>query len=308
MYRTGNIPPLLADLVDMDSPAAVLDEVLFIMTLITPQMDPTRLTNAFNFAAGLYGGRWPGERECNTGFHDFRHITDTFLAMARLIHGAILNGHMLNEKQIYAGLVSAILHDAGYIQDADDGDGTGAKYTTVHVQRSMDFVQRYGQRYGLTQSEIPDCRQMILCTDLGIDIASLSFSSPRVELLGKLLGCADLIGQMADRIYLEKLFYLYREFEEGKVLDYADEMDLLAKTLSFFPAIDRRINEQLGGVHQLAKAHFAARWNISRNLYQETIEKQRRYLEFILSHPHCDPKKFLRRKNIVAQLIKRATA
>lgn len=235
MYRTGNTPPLLADLVDMDSPAAVLDEVLFIMTLITPQMDPTRLTNAFNFAAGLYGGRWPGERECNTGFHDFRHITDTFLAMARLIHGAILNGHMLNEKQIYAGLVSAILHDAGYIQDADDGDGTGAKYTTVHVQRSMDFVQRYGQRYGLTQSEIPDCRQMILCTDLGIDIPSLSFSSPRVELLGKLLGCADLIGQMADRIYLEKLFYLYREFEEGKVLDYADEMDLLAKTLSFFP-------------------------------------------------------------------------
>jgi hypothetical protein len=235
MYRTGNIPPLLADLVDMDSPAAVLDEVLFIMTLITPQMDPTRLTNAFNFAAGLYGGRWPGERECNTGFHDFRHITDTFLAMARLIHGAILNGHMLNEKQIYAGLVSAILHDAGYIQDADDGDGTGAKYTTVHVQRSMDFVQRYGQRYGLTQSEIPDCRQMILCTDLGIDIASLSFSSPRVELLGKLLGCADLIGQMADRIYLEKLFYLYREFEEGKVLDYADEMDLLAKDPLVFP-------------------------------------------------------------------------
>jgi hypothetical protein len=60
MYRTGNIPPLLADLVDMDSPAAVLDEVLFIMTLITPQMDPTRLTNAFNFAAGLYGGGGPG--------------------------------------------------------------------------------------------------------------------------------------------------------------------------------------------------------------------------------------------------------
>ena len=303
MFFPGAKDPLLADLVDMDSPEAVLDEVLFIMTLIAPQMDPTQLTNAFNFVVGLYSGRWPAEKACNTGFHDLRHITDTFLAMARLIHGAILTGRMINPRQIFMGLVSAILHDAGYIQDADDSAGTGAKYTAVHVRRSMEFVERYGQRYGLKTSEIPDCMIMIHCTDLETDVGAVQFSSPRVELLAKMLGCADLIAQMADRIYLEKLFYLYREFEEGQVSDYADEMDLLAKTLSFFPMVDQRIKEQLGGYDQMAKAHFAARWNISRNLYQEAIDKQQHYLEFILSHPDCDPAKFLRRKNIVARIL-----
>ena len=223
--------------------------------------------------------------------------------MARLIHGAILNGYSISARQVFTGLVSAILHDAGYIQDADDGDGTGAKYTTVHVQRSMNFVQRYGQRYGLTTQEVADCRVMIQCTDLDADISAIRFPSPQVEILAKLLGCADLMGQMADRIYLEKLFYLYREFEEGQVSEYSDEMDLLGKTLSFFPYVAQRFREQLGGYDQLAKAHFTARWNISRDLYRATIEKQKRYLEHILSHPDCDPAKFLRRKNIVAHIL-----
>jgi hypothetical protein len=144
---------------------------------------------------------------------------------------------------------------------------------------------------------------MIHCTDLETDVSSVAFPSARVALLAKMLGCADLIAQMADRIYLEKLFYLYREFKEGEVSDYADEMDLLTKTLAFFPMVDQRIKEQLGGYDQMAKAHFASRWNISRNLYQEAIDKQKRYLEFILSQPDCDPAKFLRRKNIVALLL-----
>ena len=295
----------LANLVDMDSPQAVLDEVLFIMTLVAPQMDLARVSNAFSFVVGLYGGQWPGERACNTHFHDLRHITDTFLAMARLIHGAVLNGCHITARQILTGLVSTLLHDAGYIQDVGDGDGTGAKYTAVHVQRSMDFVQRYGQRCGLTAQEIPDCRIMIQCTDLATDISAVRFPSSRVELLAKLLGCADLIGQMADRIYLEKLFYLYREFEEGNVSDYADEMDLLYKTLDFFPFVRGRLKDALGGYDQLARAHFAARWNISKNLYRMAIEKQEHYLKYILSHPGLDPATFLRRKNIVARILSR---
>ena len=293
----------LADLVDMDSPQAVLDEVLFIRTLVTPQVDPTPIINAFGFVVSLYRGYWPAERACNTQFHDLRHITDTFLAMARLIHGAILNGHRLSSRHIFMGLVGAILHDTGYIQDIQDDAGTGAKYTAIHVQRSMDFVGRYGQRYGLTEREIPDCQIMIQCTDLDIDINTLEFSNRRVELLAKLLGCADLIAQMADRIYLEKLFYLYREFKEGNVTEYADEMDLLAKTLSFFPLVAQRLKEQLGGCDQLAKAHFKARWNIPQNLYQQAIEKQKRYLEHILAHPDVDPAHFLRRKNIVSRIL-----
>ncbi len=295
---------LLADFVDMDSPQAVLDEVLFIMTLVHPQMDPSQLTNAFSFMVSLYQGQWPGERECNTQFHDLRHITDTMLAMARLIHGAVITGRHLSPRQVLVGMVSALVHDAGYIQDKSDADGTGAKYTTVHVERSMNFIERYGQRYGLTAEEIPECKMMIQCTDLDTDISSIQFPSGSVELLSKLLGCADLIGQMADRIYLEKLFYLFKEFEEGQVTAYSDEMDLLQKTLAFFPLVQKRVKEQLGGYDRLAKPHFNRRWGVSVNLYQVAIERQHHYLEEILAKPGKDISKHLRRKKIVHKILK----
>lgn len=293
----------LADLVDMDTPGAVLDEVLLIMTLIDPRIDPSQISNAFSFMVSLYQGRWPAEQACNTQFHDLRHITDTTLAMARLIHGAIITGHRLSQRQVFTGMVAAMAHDTGYIQDRLDDKGTGAKFTTVHVQRSMDFVGKYGQRYGLNSEEIPACQRMIQCTDLDVDVASVRFSSKADELLGKMLGCADLIGQMADRIYLEKLFYLYREFKEGKVRGYRDEMDLLAKTLAFFPMVADRIENQLDKLDQLAAAHFNNRWNIPQNLYHLAINRQKAYLQKILARQDSDPADFLRRKRIVQNLV-----
>lgn len=299
-----SLPSKLADLVDMDSPQAVFDEVLFVTTLMAPRMDPSKLTNAFGFTLSLYQGYWPSEQACNTGFHDLRHITDTLLAMARLLHGAALNAHPISPRNIFIGLVSAMAHDAGYIQDKKDGAGTGAKYTAIHVQRSMAFMERYGKRYGLRSEEVPICCQLIRCTDMDTDIASMDFESNTIAILGKLLGIADLIGQMADRIYLEKLFYLYREFKEGRVAGYRDELDLLTKTLSFFDLAADRIKNQLGGLDRWLSAHFRSRWNISQNLYQVAIEKHKKYLAEILDQSQTEPMELLRRKRIVFQLLK----
>jgi hypothetical protein len=296
--------PLLADLIDMESPSAVFDEVSFIATLIAPQMDPSALTNAFSFTASLYHGLWPSERACNTNFHDLRHITDTLLAMARLIHGAIISGHRISPRHAFVGLVAAMAHDAGYIQDIKDGIGTGAKYTAVHVQRSVEHIERYGKRYGLNNSEISPCQKIIHCTDMHIDPSSVVFQSQAFRTLGKILAVADLIGQMADRIYLEKLFYLYREFKEGRVEGYDNEMDMLEKSLIFFDTANDRISRQLDGLDRLAAAHFRVRWDISENLYKAAIEKHRLYLAHILSQPECDPSKYLRRNQIVQNLQK----
>lgn len=295
----------LADLVDMDFPQAVFDEVLFITTLLASQIDPSQLTNAFGFTLSLYQGYWPSERACNTGFHDLRHITDTLLAMARLLHGASLNGHRLSQRHIFIGLVSAMAHDAGYLQDKKDGFGTGAKYTAVHVKRSMDFVERYGKRYGMTTEEVPISQLLVQCTDLDTDVAGMTFPSNTVALLGKLLACADLIGQMADRIYLEKLFFLYREFREGKVQGYRDEIDLLHKTLSFFDFVAERLKLQLGGVDRWLTAHFRSRWHISKNLYQVAMNEHKRYLAKILEQVDHAPETLLRRKRIVYELIRK---
>ena len=87
---------------------------------------------------------------------------------------------------------------------------------------------------------------MILCTDLSADISAIDFSSDAIGLLGKMLGTVDLLAQMADRTYLEKLLFLYHEFSEARVGDYKDEIDLLRKTVIFYDFIDRRLKNGSG--------------------------------------------------------------
>ena len=210
----------------MDSPEAVLDEVLYILRLISPGYDADPLTDVFMTTVDLYEGRYPGYQACNVGYHDLNHITDTFLTMARLIHGAVVDGESFSEREIAIGLIAALLHDAGYIQEEHDKVGTGAKYTTIHVQRSMIFFGAYGKQYGLTNEEITASQTMIHCTDLNVDISTISFQSSVVEFLGKMLGAADVLAQMSDRKYLEKLLFLYYEFKEGLVEGYEGEADI----------------------------------------------------------------------------------
>lgn len=295
----------LSDLVKMDSPKAVLHEVKIILSLIDADFDIDSVTAAFNTTASLYSGSYTGYQACNTVYHDFQHITDTFLAMVRLIHGAALHGKDFTERQIVLGLIAMLFHDAGYIQEEHDKDGTGAKYTTVHVQRSMDFLQRHGPEHGLSYEEIPTGQAMILCTDLTVDIADIVFPSPNLKLMGKILATADLMAQMADRTYLEKLLLLYQEFREGKVRGYESEVDLLRKTIEFYDLIIQRFEMKLDGVDRFMRSHFASRWGIYTDLYQTAIEKQKNYLKHILEIPGSDPLDHLRRNGIVDSIRNR---
>ncbi len=171
----------LSDLVEMNSQKAVLNEVRIILKLIDPHYNITLVTSAFFSTIKLYNGSFPGYRPCNTKYHDFHHITDTFLAMSRLIHGAMMEGAAFTNRQITLGLISALLHDAGYIQEEHDQEGTGSKYTANHVQRSMDFILNHGMELGLSDEEIVACQNMILYTDLGLDISILKFPWPGKE-------------------------------------------------------------------------------------------------------------------------------
>ncbi len=143
--RKARYQAQLFNLVDMGSPAAVLSESLAIIKMIRPDMETETTAAAFNMTVALYQGKWPEYQACNTGFHDLLHSTDTFLAMARLLHGAFLECKPFTERQIVIALTTAILHDAGYIQEMGDKDGTGAKHTASHVRRSMDFLKLHGK-------------------------------------------------------------------------------------------------------------------------------------------------------------------
>jgi hypothetical protein len=289
----------LYDLLEMESPDAVLDEVLVILGLLSPEFEIEPVLSTFHMVNRVYAGHHPLYRACNTHYHDLRHTMDAFLATARLIHGASLVGEDIGERRILTSLVAALFHDAGHIQEKEDSEGTGAKYTANHVQRSMDFLSRHGREHGLSEQEIGEGRTMILCTDIRAEITASMFSSSAVELLGRILNAADLLAQMADRIYLEKLLFLFHEYKEGNTGNYESEVDLLRKTIGFYDFIARRLSPIMDRVNAFMISHLTARWGVSTNLYTEAIDRQKEYLKKILSIPNADPRDFLNRYGIL---------
>ena len=114
----------LATLVDMESPEAVHNEVLHIMSLINTGFAAAPLEQVFRFTLDLYEGQLQEYRACNTDYHDLRHITDTYLAMARLLHGAHLSGEAFSDRQLFLGLTGALMHDTGMIQESSGFGGS----------------------------------------------------------------------------------------------------------------------------------------------------------------------------------------
>lgn len=295
----------LSDLVDIHSPEAVLTEVLEILRLISPDLDNAPVVSAFHTLVRLFSGTYPNYQACNTDYHDLRHTTDAFLAMSRLIHGAMLNGNRFSELHIVTGLVASLFHDVGYIQEAHDTEGTGAKYTAIHEQRSARFFERHGLENGLSEEELLGGKLMILCTDLTTEIGTINFPDPDVELLGRMINGADLLGQMADRTYLEKLLYLFHEFKEGKVGDYTGEVDILRKTPRFYHFIQKRLKKVSDLLDRFMVSHFRSRWMVDTNLYTEAILRQLEFLQEILAIPNADPRDYLKRRDIVQKVRKK---
>ncbi|MBW2466807.1 MAG: hypothetical protein JRF02_05850 [Deltaproteobacteria bacterium] len=291
----------------MDSPEAVHDEILQILSLISSDFaaEPEPLRRVFSFVTDLYRGRMEEYQACNTDYHDLRHITDTYLAMARLLHGAHLSGEKFSNSDIILGLTGSLMHDTGLIQESSDTEGTGAKYTQDHVRLSMDFVERHADILQLDGQEVKDLGDMILCTDLPTDIPAINFSSQTIELLGKMLATADLIAQMADHTYLEKLLFLFHEFREGEVGNFKNEIDFLHHSLDFFKDSEERFTETLDNTRRFMLPHFKARWGIDKNLYVLSIENQRKFLEKIIADKDTSIYRELKRGNIVEQVRKK---
>ncbi len=288
----------LYDILQIDSQDAVIDEVRIILNMISPGFNIAPVVNAFNSTISLFNGTYPGYMACNIYYHDLQHTLLTFLAMARLLHGAALDSVIFSEQDTCLGLIAALFHDTGYIQEEHDKEGTGAKYTSCHVQRSMDFLERHGPEHGLSNYDISAGRAIILCTEIAVDINSIKFPSVESEFLGQLLAVADIMSQMADRIYLEKLLFLYHEFREGNVEGFDSETDLLRKTIGFYNFIAHRLESLFDKIDRFLKLHFNSRWNVRKNLYIKAISKHRRYLKKITKMNDSDLIQHLKRAGI----------
>lgn len=292
----------MEDLVDMDNPRAVFTEACRIVSLIYPDSDLKPLKTAYEQVLRLFRGEFSGYRECNIFYHDLKHTTDCLLAMARLLHGAFLRGRYISFDNLLLGLISALLHDTGYIQKNDELSGTGGQFTLTHVDRGIEFLGIHMHEYEIPGIDLEAACNCIKCTGLDERIDRITFENQEHELLGKALATADLLGQMADRTYIERLPLLYREFREGLVPGFENEFDLIRKTPGFWEFVKDRLANALGGVDSLMIDHFRARWGIDADLYRAAIEGNMRYVEFLIANHSEDYRRFLSRGNIMEKL------
>jgi hypothetical protein len=162
----------------------------------------------------------------------------------------------------------------------------GAVFTKIHVSRSADFLTRYLPRLGYAE-EAGAAAKLVHFTGYEMDIDDILLHDPKDRLLGCLVGTADLLGQMSDRMYLEKCReFLYPEFVWGhiaretladgrEIVRYASPDDLMLKTPGFYEYVARtRMQTKLGGVDRFAEAYFDG-----PNLYQSEIDRNMRFLK-----------------------------
>jgi hypothetical protein len=292
-----------AQLVDMSSPSAVFAEVCHLAGIMAGEIDINRLEIVFSKTCDLYRGRYRGYRACNTLYHDLRHTTDVFLSLARLLHGAFAAGVSFSPTEATMALISTLLHDTGYIQKSSDRTGTGGKYTLTHVTRSVTFLQTFLPSHGFTSEETDLCEAFVLGTCIRTELCKQRLPTESALLLGKMIGTADLLGQLADRIYLEKLLFLYREFREANIVGYSSELELLNNTIGFYTQMEIRMVNDLSNVKTYMQTHFKQRWGVDRDLYQESIARNLDFLKKLLKQHRKDYRNELKREGLVQKLV-----
>ncbi|MGK7927215.1 MAG: Npun_R2479 family HD domain-containing metalloprotein [Spirulina sp.] len=189
----------------------------------------------------------------DAAYHDVEHTVLVSLTGQEILRGKqIRDGGVTPEDWLHC-ILSLLYHDIGYIKGICKQDrredrtyivnkegetielppgSTDASLTPYHVDRGKQFVS---ERFGYHK-----------LIDIGIlqrNIELTRFPVPKgeeykdtVDYPG-LVRAADLIGQLADPRYLQKLPALFREFEENgtnRELGYAHSGDLRAGFPGFF--------------------------------------------------------------------------
>lgn len=288
----------ISRLVDHNDPRAILKETKKIFLDSYPEEAFTRIETAFENILRLFRGEYKDYMACNTEYHDLTHTLDALLACARLMDGRNLSGNPFSVELGTELLLATLLHDTGYIQKINDSTGTGAKYTSSHVERSIDFVKQHMNDFCIEPSELNVIGTLIACTGLRNKWEDFTFTDNNEMIAGTILATADLLGQMSDRAYLEKLLFLYYEFREAGIEGYNTEFDILRKTLDFYEVTQTRLETTLKGSYLYAAVHFAVRKEINYNLYMEAIEHHMVYLKRILADESTNFRQKLKRLDL----------
>jgi hypothetical protein len=244
--------------------------------------DTQTIEKVFRDIISLFEGRKKGYHRCDTQYHNLAHTFQTIPPFVEIIDA--WNGcggnPPVSKEYFELGVMAVLLHDTGYIKTEGDRQGTGGKYTFIHIQRSVSFAGLYLPTIGLEEHRVRAVQNAIRCTGVVFD-NKVSFDSEEEMIIGYSLGTADLLGQMSRNDYLKKLPMLYREFEESygfegreKLLGlgvrmFKDAEDLIKSTPYFFEAITMGRFRMMGSVYE----RLVGDSNNPRNPYIEAIEE-----------------------------------
>src|ERR1051326_3336273 len=142
--------------VDTRVPSAVEKQVHSIYRKLFPKADAAFVPHAFEWASQCFAGTYSDYLPIDAAYHDFEHTLQGTLCLAQLLEGrhAANVQPVLTVKMFELALLAILLHDTGYLKRKEDNQGTGAKYTLVHVARSLLFAEEFLSQKGYSSSDI----------------------------------------------------------------------------------------------------------------------------------------------------------
>jgi hypothetical protein len=249
-------------------PTAVEVEVQSAFLGMFPKGDAMFVPRVFGWAIECFTGNFGEYQAVDARYHDFEHTLQGTLCMARLLHGRHLaNTHpQLTQRMFQLGVIAILMHDTGYLKKRNDTEGTGAKYTVTHVDRSAEFAAVLLAEKKFPPEDIKAVQNMIHCTGVDATLSIIPFQNEMEKIVGHALGTADLLGQMAAEDYVEKLPVLYAEFAEAKqfsrdkpnfVSMFSSAADLMQKTPAFWEKyVQMKLNRDFGGLYRFLNTPY----------------------------------------------------
>jgi hypothetical protein len=244
-------------------------------------MSGARVHRVFEDTLALFAGDFRGYRECDTRYHNLDHTLYLIPPFCQLALSLCMKyPNAITTREVELGVIAVLLHDSGYIREEHDRAGTGGKFTFQHIHRSVVFSRSYLPSIGYADHDLDSVEQMIRCTGVSVDPSKLTFSSLGCRLLGHALGVADLLAQMSDLHYNEKLGYLFLEYQESyeyegrqrleemNVVPFRSARDLIEKTPGFYRNVVLGRFAAMGDIHR-----FLDDPRTGINPYLEKIEK-----------------------------------
>ena len=249
---------------DLQAFKEALHWIYWITEKLPSGISTDRIEKVIQDVQNLFSGHFPGYVACDTRYHNFEHTLLLFPPFCQLAF-ALTEKYpgIITPRDVELGLIAVFLHDTGYIRNDEDRSGTGAKYTFRHIDRSIDFAYGYLPSLGYHEEDLVRVKHMINCTGVKPQLEHINFSSEGCRLLGYALGTADLLGQMSDHRYIDKLPLLFLEFKEAynyestqslaemEIQQFTSEKELIHNTPDFFKTLVRKRLEDMGAIHHL---------------------------------------------------------